>query len=69
MTSGDWVGVIGIACTVTGGAWFIIMQAVDNKINDAMGKLKEDKIRDLLHQLDQERDKNDYLKEKIKDLK
>lgn len=69
MSAGDWIGVIGIACTVTGAAWFIIMIAVDNKIADALSKLKDERIRELAEHLDEEKRKNDYLKSRIQDLK
>lgn len=65
--------IFGLVSTGIGVLWVLlrkdIIREVDNKIGNAMSKIKDDKIKELIDDLLQERHKNDYLKEKIKDLK
>jgi hypothetical protein len=69
MTTLEWVGTAGLMCTIATGAYFIIMNAVDGKIERAMNKLKEEKIQELIRQNERLMAKNEMLKDGINKLK
>lgn len=73
MSVDNWLAIIGIIGACMASLWVMlrkdIMREVQGLINDAMNKIKDDKIKELSEALGEERHKNDYLKERIKDLK
>lgn len=69
MSTGDWVGVVGLVGTFATGAYFIIMNAVDGKIEQALNKLKEEKIQELIRANERLVAKNEMLKEGIGRMK
>lgn len=62
MSTGEWLTLAGVLVAALSGMYAIIMKSVDGKIADAMNKLKDDRIRELLNE-------NYRLKDGIKDMK
>lgn len=69
MTTIEWVGEIGLICTLMSGHYFIIMNGVDGKIDKAMNKMKDDKIQELIRANERLVAKNDMLKEGLQKMK
>jgi len=73
MTASDWIAMVGLCLALFGTQWALlranIMSEVDMKIAREIDKIKDDRIRQLSERLEDERNKNEYLKEKIKDMK
>lgn len=69
MTTEEWIGVIGVTCTVAAGAYFIIMSAVDGKIEKALNKIKDERIQELIRANERLVAKNEMLKEGIGRMK
>lgn len=69
MTTSEWLGVGGLTCSVVTGAYFIIMNAVDGKIEKMKNEFKEEKIAELIRKNERLMAKNEMLKDGISKLK
>lgn len=69
MTTLEWIGVSGIACSVCTGAYFIIMNAVDGKLEKMKNELKEEKIQELIRANERLVAKNEMLKDGLSKMK
>jgi hypothetical protein len=69
MTTLEWVGVSGIAGSAVTSAYFIIMNAVDGKIEKMKNEIKNDRIQELIRANERLVAKNEMLKDGLSKLK
>lgn len=69
MSIEEWAGVTGIVATFATGAIFIINNLVDGKIEQALNKLKDERIQELIRANERLVAKNEMLKEGISKMK
>lgn len=69
MTTDNWISLAGILATALGGFYLIIMTAVDKKIGSAIGKIRDERLRELITENQRKEERIEQLKDRIKDMK
>lgn len=69
MVLNDYLGIGGLVIALMSGTYFILrsmfMGEVNSKIADAMQKIQDERIAELLRENDRLKDRNDILKERV----
>lgn len=69
MSIEEWGVILGIIGGVASGAYFVIMNAVDGRIEQALNKIKDEKIAELIRANERLVAKNEMLKDGISKMK
>jgi hypothetical protein len=69
MTTSDWISFSGVLVVSLGGIYAIIMTAVDRKIGIAIGKIRDERLQELIAENHRKEERIEQLKDRIKDMK
>lgn len=69
MTTSDWIDLGGVLIATFSGMYALIMTGVDRKIGIAIGKMRDEQIRELKDENHRKEEHIERLKERMKDMK